>query len=115
MYIGDTAPAALFQVTDETFNETIGTVLNLSTATALQTKFIGATHSFNGGVTTAIWPATADPDGIHFWNCQYAFAASDLTTADVYQIFVIVTLSAGPPAQVETFALTDTLTVEALP
>lgn len=104
-YVGDTYPPVYLQVSDETG------VLNLTTGvTSIAVKFIGATHTFGtAGTTTAV--NIVDPDHIHTWNVQYTFAAADTASADVYQIFVVVTYTGG----IETYATTDTLTVKALP
>lgn len=109
MYTGDTNPAALFQVSDETG------VLNLSSATSITVKFIGASFNFSGA-GTPIWPATPDPGGTGLeWNCSYSFAAMDTSELDTYQIFIVVEWSTGSPNQIETFPTSDTLKVVALP
>lgn len=109
MYVGDTNPSAFFQVSDSTG------VLNLSSATLITVKFLGATFTFSG-TGTPIWPATPDPGGSGLdFNCSYAFAANDTSEIDVYQVFIVVEWSTGSPNQIETFPTSDTLTVKALP
>jgi hypothetical protein len=110
VFVGDSAPDDLFQVTDETFENTVETVLNL-TGDTIEVKYIGAQFEFSGA-GTSIWPATPDPDGEHFWNCSYAFAVDDTSEADVYTIFIVVTDTDGG---ITTYATGDTLTVRALP
>lgn len=109
VYVGDNAPDDLFQITDETFEGTISTVLNL-TGDTINVQYIGALFEFSGA-GAAIWPATADPDGVHFWNCSYTFGDTDTAHADVYNIFVTTTDS----GDVTTYATGDTLTVKAFP
>jgi hypothetical protein len=105
MYVGDSYPDARFQVSDETG------VLNLSSAESILVEFIGKAYQFSGD-GSAVWPATADPDGLHFWNLTYEFASGDTANADVYQPFIVVTWSSE---EIETFATGDRLTVLALP
>jgi hypothetical protein len=108
MYVGDTYPPIYLQVSDETG------VLDLSTAELITIKFEGQLGKFSGE-GTAVQPPLADPDTVHHWNCEYVFALGDTSHVDQYAIFVVVTWSAGPPAQVETFPTGDTLTVLAAP
>lgn len=103
--VGDTYPDVLFQVKDETG------ILNLSTAAAILVKFIGLDFEFSGS-GLAIQPATADPNGVNFWNLHYIFATGDTAAADGYTPYVTVTWSAG---KIQTFTTTDTLTVKSLP
>ena len=105
MYVGDTYPSVFLQVSDETG------VLNLATASSILVMFKGATYLFSGA-GAAHTPSIADPDGVHFWNCSYAFATGDTANVDTYVPYVVVTWTTG---NVETFATTDTLTVLAAP
>lgn len=110
VYVGDNSPHILLQVTDETFVAGDGTtVLNL-TGDSIEVQFIGKNFEFsNDG--TAIWPATADPNGVNFWNCSYTFAPNDTSEVDIYQIFVTTTNDGA----VTTYATGDTLTVKPFP
>lgn len=94
MYVGDTYPAALLQINDETG------VLNLSSATSIEVIWVGADFGFEGA-GVAIWPAEADPDEIHNWNLTYDFASGDTEHPDTYIPFIVVTWSAG---NIQTFA-----------
>lgn len=110
VYVGDNSPDDLFQVTDETFVDTVDTVLNLTGCT-LDVKYIGDDFEFSGD-GYPIWPATIDPDGKHFWNAGYGFAVDDTSEPDIYEIFITVTDTDGG---VTTYPTGDTLTVKAFP
>jgi hypothetical protein len=105
MYIGDTYPDALFQVSDETG------VLDLSTASSIEVLFIGKAYEFSGA-GYAIQPPEDDPVSDLELNCGYTFADDDTSEADVYQPFVVVTWTSG---KIETYPTTDILTVKELP
>jgi hypothetical protein len=105
MYCGDSYPAALLQIQDETG------VLNLTAADSVEVQWLGADFEFSGP-GLAIWPAEADPNGSSHWNLSYAFASGDTANADVYTPYVVVTWSTG---EIETFPTSDTLTVMAFP
>ena len=110
MKVGATYPALRGMATDET-----GAALNLSTALELDMMAISPTHTIVAvpGNTTAIWPATADPDGVHFWNWQYTWAVGDTVQAGVYNVYLKVTWTSG---QIEFFPAdgAETLTIEAV-
>lgn len=107
IFVGDSFPAPELQITDETFNNTAGTVLNLTSASAIEVYFMGSTFQFSQA-GTPIWPATTDPDGTNFWNLSVPITTSQTAEADVYAIYTVVTWSAG---QIETFPSGDTLTI----
>lgn len=109
VYVGDNSPIDFFQVTDETFVNTQDSVLDLTGAT-IDVQYIGREFEFSGS-GTAIWPATVDPDGVHFWNCSYAFAPDDTSEPDTYAIFITTTKSGA----VTTYPTGDTLTVVPFP
>lgn len=97
MYVGDTFPAALFQISDETG------VLNLSSASSVQIIWVGDAFTFDGA-GAPIWPAETDPDGVHEWNLSYSFAAGDTAHPDTYVPFIAVTWTTG---NIQTFPATD--------
>lgn len=105
IYAGDSFPPILLQVSDETG------VLDMSGATSLSVKFDGKTHQFTQ-TGVAIQPPTVDPDGIHTWNLQCNITTANTSQPDAYNIFVVVTWSAG---EIETFATGDVLTVLTAP
>jgi hypothetical protein len=106
MFTGDTYPAALLEISDETG------VLDLSSASDIQVIWVGEEFTFFGA-GVAIWPAEEDPDTIHNWNLTYDFADDDTSEVDVYTPYIVVTWSAG---NIQTFIATGySLTVEAAP
>jgi hypothetical protein len=109
MWVGDNSPGVHLQVTDETYEGTQETVLNL-TGDTIEVQFIGTDFEFSGD-GAVIWPATVDPNGVNFWNCSYTFAEGDTAYADTYAIFVTTTNDGN----VTTYATGDTLTIKAFP
>ena len=107
VYIGDTFPAVLLQVSDETL--AVSGPLNLSTASSITVDFVGKKGTFTSP-GTAIWPPQSDPDGVHKWNLLAPLVAGDTAVADTYDIFVVVT---WPTNNVQTFPCTDQLIVKA--
>jgi hypothetical protein len=107
MFAGDTYPAMRGEASDETG------VLDLSTAVALEFMADSSAGTIHG-TATAIHPPIADADGVHQWNWQYAWAAGDTANVGTYEVYLKVTWSSGPPAEVETFG-PDTLEIIAAP
>jgi hypothetical protein len=109
MTVGDTSPDFRAQLSDAS-----GVITTLGDAEAIHVYFVGQNFEFDGP-GHAIDPPVADPGGKFTWNVGYAFAEDDTSEADIYRIRVVVTLSTGTPDQIETFVLTDKLTVQAPP
>lgn len=108
MFVDDTTPELKGEASDDTG------VLDLSTALSLTMNAVGKSFQFSGAAT-AIQPA--EVDGSNSWNWGYPFAAGtavnhsdrDTHNADTYDIYLVVTWSAG---NVQTFG-PDTLQIKA--
>ena len=107
MKVGATWPPLRGQATDAT-----GSPVDLSTALSLTFIAKTATHTITGAAT-AIHPAIADPDGLHFWNWQYTWATGDTAAAGVYNVYLEVLWTS---TEIEYFPDdgAETLTIEAV-
>lgn len=91
--VGDTWPPLRGEAQDAQ-----GNPLDLSGALTLELIIKSNTHQIFGlggspnlPLASALWPAVADPDGVHLWNWEYEIAVADMGVVGIYVVNLKVT------------------------